>query len=140
MEHHGVMHSAFWPGLLTLAMLAGVAAPRQMHLHAANGVRAVHDARHQGDVDQPLRHSHASPHHPEIPAPEEGEPEDVLAVTDVVPTVATPHAPDLVMGVEGQVTLSPMTVHRPLTVHQPPSHAPPSHSAVGPRAPPSAFS
>jgi hypothetical protein len=134
------MQSAFWPGVLALAMLAGGAAPRHVHLHAANGVRAVHDAHHQGDVNQPLLHSHASPHHHDDSAPEEGEPEDVLAVSDVVPTVATPHAPDLVMGVEGQVTLSPMTVHRRLTVHQPPSHAPPSHSAVGSRAPPPAFS
>jgi hypothetical protein len=72
-----------------------------MHLHAANGVRAVHDAHHQGDVAQPLLHSYASPHHHESPAPEEGEPEDVLAMADGVPTLATPCAPDLVVVAEG---------------------------------------
>ena len=134
------MQSAFWRGVLALAILAGGAAPRPMHLHAANGVRAVHDAHHQGNVDQPLLHSHAAPHDGD-PAPQDGVPEDVLAIADVVTTGATPHAPDQVMVARGRVTLSPPApVHRPLLVHQPPSHAPPPHSAVGSRAPPPASS
>lgn len=135
------MQHAFWPGVLALAMLAGGAAPPDVHLHAANGVRAVHDAHHQGDADQRLLHSHASPHDHDAPAPDEGEPEDVLVMADVVTTGATPPAPGPVMVAEGRMVLSlPATVHRPLRVHQPPSHAPPPHAAVWSRGPPPACS
>jgi hypothetical protein len=136
-----VMHSALWSGVLTLAIVAGVAAPRQMHLHTANGARAGQDAHHQGDVDEPLLHGHASPHHHESPAPEQGEPEDVLALVDGILIAGAPCTPDLVMMNEGPVALSPPPpVDRPLIVHQPPSHAPPPSAAVGSRAPPPAFS
>jgi hypothetical protein len=135
------MHSAFWSGVLTLAILAGVAAPRQLHLHAANGVRTTHDALHQDAAGEPLLHSHATPHEHDDSGPEDGEPEDVLAVTDGVLPATTLHAGDLTMLPERPVTLSPpLAAHRSLTVHQPPSHAPPARTAVGSRGPPPAAS
>jgi hypothetical protein len=135
------MRNAFWPAVLTLAMLASVAMPRQMHLHVANGVRASHDAHHHGDADEPLLHTHASPHHHEDPAPEQGEPEDVLGMVGGILTVAAPYTPDPVAeAVQPVVPPPPVSVHRPLTIRQPPSHAPPPHAAVGSRAPPPAFS
>jgi len=135
------MRSAFWSGLLTVAMLAGVAAPRQLHLHAANGVRAAHDDRHRDGADQPLLHGHAAPHEHDDSQSESDEREDVLAVTDGVLAIATLHAAAPLMVTDRPVALwPPVTVHRPLTVHQPPSHAPPTRSAVGTRGPPPAIS